>query len=632
MNLYHKLSIELLKKCWYFVKEDAKDDFIPDIYNYHDFAFNLEENIKDLHQKIKEKVYIAKPLLEIDVPKSSLTVRPGSVPEIEDRIITYAITYLLAPIIDKKLSKSVYSFRVKDNYEKANSFFNEQSAHSIPYLHRQTIKRISIIKEWYDVWPEFDKSGLDAYKNQGYNYLSISDISAYFENINHVILKETLNHCIPKQQEIINFIVKILETWTYRGFHGSQAGRGIPQGNDFSSFLGNLYLIPLDQELLKYKRKHDIIYLRYVDDVKVFSKNEKDAREVIFIMNKILRKLQLNLQGTKTRILYGKEIREELIDTRIDKLNSFIEKVRSLSETKVNQARKKYHKEILKLIGYLDSQKKPYTGKELRFFRRLITACWLLKDKILVKKTIKEINRNIDARLIKSSIKYFKIFPNNPEISKKLFNIIFSQLKPPFEYQELWFLYTLRFLGKIPITKFTLRLKRIARNKTKHWAVRCQAILLLSQYEHKKFMWAVKLYEKETNTQIRQALLQILAQEKDGTREIYLRKFIMSSNSKLNRTVRLLISLQHESHIFNKEIADVAKWKQYPSKNIIIAENLYKLYLLKDIKKQNLRQLKKLQSYILSLLQNIKKDKQNRVYIKLKSIYDLTKKRMDHII
>jgi len=62
-----------------------------------------------------------------------------------------------------------------------------------------------------------------------------------------------------------------------------------------------LYLVEMDIELLKLQRKGLIKYVRYVDDIKIFAKNRKTARSVIFMINRILRCLHLNMQSGKTQ-------------------------------------------------------------------------------------------------------------------------------------------------------------------------------------------------------------------------------------------------------------------------------------------------------------------------------------------
>jgi len=91
--------------------------------------------------------------------------------------------------------------------------------------------------------------------------------------------------------------MRILHSWTRRTPAGIRIGRGIPQGNNVSSFLGNVYLAPLDKILVAFARKTGAVWFRYVDDIKVFTKRFNDARDAVFLINGGLRNLHLNLQG-----------------------------------------------------------------------------------------------------------------------------------------------------------------------------------------------------------------------------------------------------------------------------------------------------------------------------------------------
>jgi hypothetical protein len=128
------------------------------------------------------------------------------------------------------------------------------------------------------------------------------------------VLRDILLTYLPAQQRIINLMMKILHSWAWPTGAGILIPRGIPQGPDFSGFLANVYLMPLDKVLENYGKNHHIKYIRYVDDVKVFTKTEEDARAVLVEMNHALRQLQLNIQGSKTVIHRGKEILNELVD------------------------------------------------------------------------------------------------------------------------------------------------------------------------------------------------------------------------------------------------------------------------------------------------------------------------------
>ena len=113
-DLYDNLSdIEILRRAWHLARNDSRTDFMFDPYRFSDFAFRLDVHLQGIQRNLKAKMYHPNPLLTIDVPKSSLAVRPGSVLSIEDKIVMFAIAILIAPILDKKLPDTVYSWRLK---------------------------------------------------------------------------------------------------------------------------------------------------------------------------------------------------------------------------------------------------------------------------------------------------------------------------------------------------------------------------------------------------------------------------------------------------------------------------------------------------------------------------------------
>ena len=90
---------------WHLTQADSRDDFVLDPAGHADFASNLDERLYHLIEQIKTDRYRPRHLLNIDLPKTGLSVRPGNVLPIEESIILHSIAYLLAPILDKQLSK-----------------------------------------------------------------------------------------------------------------------------------------------------------------------------------------------------------------------------------------------------------------------------------------------------------------------------------------------------------------------------------------------------------------------------------------------------------------------------------------------------------------------------------------------
>ena len=113
----------------------------------------------------------------------------------------------------------------------------------------------------------------------------------------------------PQQLRLINLLMEMISTWATRP-SGASGHKGIPQGNDVSSWLGTLYLVQMDIELLKLQRRGLIEFIRYVDDIKVFAKDYRTARRVVLLINQLLRRMHLNMQTSKTDIFPGRRYPE----------------------------------------------------------------------------------------------------------------------------------------------------------------------------------------------------------------------------------------------------------------------------------------------------------------------------------
>ena len=252
-------SPAVIRAGWYLAQDDSRDDFIIDPIGHVDFASNLSERLSYLIEEVQCQRYRPSHIIDVDIPKSGLSVRPGNVLPIQEATLLHAITYVLAPRLDKKLSESVFSYRLHENWEKKakkrESIFRDGSA-DIPFLKRKTIHSISPFETWYEAWADFEANSTLAHTEEGYTHLTKTDISAFFENIDLHLLKTQLRSVMPRDEHrIVEILFRILDSWTRETSAGEPIRRGIPQGNNVSSFLANLYLLPLDQALSGYCKK-----------------------------------------------------------------------------------------------------------------------------------------------------------------------------------------------------------------------------------------------------------------------------------------------------------------------------------------------------------------------------------------
>ncbi|OQA01908.1 MAG: Reverse transcriptase (RNA-dependent DNA polymerase) [Planctomycetes bacterium ADurb.Bin401] len=438
-------SQEIILTGWHLAHADSRDNFVLDPVGHVDFTSHLDERLKHLVEQVQTHRYRPRHLTDIDLPKSGLSVRPGNVLPIEESILLHAITCLIAPLLDKQLDKRVYSYRLhpdwKKRVKKRTSLFRESKI-EFPFLRRATIRSISPFDAWYERWPEFEAASRTCTQD-GFTHLTKTDITAYFENIDLRLLETQIRSLLKgREEKIIHLLFRILEGWTRDTITGTPIGRGIPQGNEISSFLGNIYLIPLDKELIKFCRQHNAKWFRYVDDVKVFTKSEEDARQAVFIINDSLRSLHLNLQGSKTEILSDKKLTEELDDSEIKKVDDAFEKIKSLNPDKQNNSKK--ISEYLRNTGTfvsrfrrnLPESVKNLSGKNNRLFRRLMTIYGHCRRAHLKKSAFTALKELPDLRILEKSLTYLSQldYGTHDEIADTLFKMLESR-QLPFPYQ-----------------------------------------------------------------------------------------------------------------------------------------------------------------------------------------------------
>jgi hypothetical protein len=160
-----------------------------------------------------------------------------------DRIAYRAIVDAMAPAMDAALPDSVFSYRLKD-------------------AKRRLTKQVS-------AWRRFQDAGRRLYTQYHYAYLLSTDVASYFEYVDTDILCDDLRALADVDelqiQSLKRFLMRLTENTSFWG---------LPQGHDASAFLGNFYLLPLDQVL----RHHDVHAIRYQDDIKVFANNPTTLR------------------------------------------------------------------------------------------------------------------------------------------------------------------------------------------------------------------------------------------------------------------------------------------------------------------------------------------------------------------
>ena len=463
----------------------------------------------------------------------------------------------------------------------------ESDVADIPYLKAKTIRRfIDPFDAWYARWPEFDEASRYAFVRDGYRFLAISDIAAYFENIQLPILRDHLLKFFPGDHKIVNLLMHFLETWAIKTADGRSQLRGIPQGTQISSFLGNLFLIPLDEVFEDFSQTYDIKYFRYMDDVRIFAKDYTVARRAIMAMDRELRRLHLNTQSAKTVILdesNGRQISLALIDDRLDQLNEIIKRIpRAKTARDVSRVNKNLFLRRLNEIAHhkpsppeqpILQSRQPLRGLSQRAFRRWITAHALLFSSKYCDRLFREIRLNPDYRLTRKIISTARQFSSHASLGNRILEFLESPYNI-FKHQEAELLWAARYLDTIPKTLIE-RARQTLIDDKEYFYVRMQAAYLLARLTHNETFLneCMKLFRQEDSPHVQGALAGLLIQYRGHRHRSFLRAIVFHPNEQVRKIGRLFREVEFDEDVSKNKVVfalspDV-RWRIYDSISLL---------------------------------------------------------------
>lgn len=249
----HIISLENLFKAWQEFKRGKTNKI-----EIQQFAFNLENNIFGLHDRLFKKTWKPDPYISFYVKDPKLRhIHKASV---RDRVFNYALFKILYQIFDKRFIFDSYSCREGKG------------------THRGVLRLQSYIRK----------------NSQNYTKTSFAlkcDVRKFFDNINHEILFNLIKKRIA-DPNVLSLIRMLLESFQ------TKSGVGLPLGNVTSQLFANVYLNELDQFV-----KHTLkvkYYVRYCDDFIILDNDKTVLQKYIQDINTFLQeRLHLFLHPNK---------------------------------------------------------------------------------------------------------------------------------------------------------------------------------------------------------------------------------------------------------------------------------------------------------------------------------------------
>lgn len=231
-DLYRQLNEESLRQSFYLLRKDAACGV--DGVTFQEYEKNLESNLANLVQRLKNKSYKARLVRRKYIPKGQGKWRPLGIPALEDKLLQCAVTQILVAIYEADFLPCSYGYR--------------------------------------PVWGPHDavRALTDELFGGKYHFLVEADIKGFFDNLRHEELLRMLGERIQD-----GALLGLIRKWLRAGIL-EEDGKvihpvmGTPQGGIVSPVLANVYLhYVLDQwfeQEVRRKNRGQCRLFRFADD------------------------------------------------------------------------------------------------------------------------------------------------------------------------------------------------------------------------------------------------------------------------------------------------------------------------------------------------------------------------------
>ena len=277
---HHVYDICRLRRAFFSLKRNAKPGV--DGQTWQEYGENLENNLRDLSNRLKRGAYRTRPAQRANVPKTDGKQRPIGILVIEDKIAQRATVEVLSAIYEVDFAGFSYGFRPGRSQHNALD------------------------------------AVVEAIEGRKVNWVLDVDIRGFFDAIDHGWLIKFIGHRI-KDRRVVRHIKKWLNAGILEKGQWRQTEEGTPQGGSASPLLANIYLHYVfdiwANSWRRRKARGDIIMVRYADDIIMGFQYRHEAEQFLKEMRERFLKFKLELHQEKTRLIefgrYASERRKE---------------------------------------------------------------------------------------------------------------------------------------------------------------------------------------------------------------------------------------------------------------------------------------------------------------------------------
>jgi len=277
---HHVYDISRLRRSFLRLKRDSAAGI--DGTTWKEYGTNLEENLKNLSERLRKGAYKARAVKRTYIPKGDGRQRPLGIPALEDKIVQRAMVEVLNAVYEVDFKGFSYGFRPERNQHNALD------------------------------------AVVEAIEGRKVNWVLDVDIRGFFDAIDHEWLIQFIEHRI-KDKRVIRHIRKWLNAGVMEDGQWHKTEEGTPQGGSISPLLANIYLHYVfdlwAHSWRNTKASGDVVMVRYADDIVMGFQYRHEAMRLLSELKSRFRKFNLEVNTEKTSLIefgrYAVERRKE---------------------------------------------------------------------------------------------------------------------------------------------------------------------------------------------------------------------------------------------------------------------------------------------------------------------------------
>jgi len=268
-SLAHLIDEELLAGAFARLRSDAAVGV--DGITKEQYGQDLQNKLRDLHERLKTKRYRHQPIRRVHIPKEKKSqTRPIGISATEDKVVQNALRQVLEAVYEQTFTDCSFGFRPGRS-------------------------------------PHDAVRALTRAVNAGEaNWILEFDVVSFFDSLRRPQLMEMLQERVA-DRALLRLIGKCLRVGVLDGAEFTEPSEGTVQGSTLSPLLGNVYLhTVLDRwfaEEVRPRLRGKATFIRFADDGVFGFERQDDARRVLAVLSKRMEHFGLTRHPEKTRLL-----------------------------------------------------------------------------------------------------------------------------------------------------------------------------------------------------------------------------------------------------------------------------------------------------------------------------------------